>query len=60
MIWEDEVPTVKLANPLADPPPRRRTPMTREYETRLTEATCLAAAKRCARILVRQGRTGGG
>jgi hypothetical protein len=59
--WSNEAPTTKLANPKLDDIPEswrrlHRTEITREYETRLVEATCLDASVRCARVALRSGR----
>ena len=54
--WPEEIPTVKLANPLADPPARPRPPITRKYDYRALEAQCQQAAARCTRVATRCGR----
>jgi hypothetical protein len=61
MAWDNEKPTARVANPLALAPPcpklrRYQSPITREYEVRLVEATCLDASVRCARVALKSGR----
>ena len=50
MIWPDEVPTVKLANPLADPPARRAASQLHANVVE-TETHCAAAIARAERIV---------
>ena len=50
MTWTDEAPTVKLANPLADPPARRQ-PSKLAAIAAETAAHCAAAIARAERIV---------
>lgn len=52
MIWPDEVPTVKLANPLADPPARRAASKLHANVVE-TETLCASAIARAKRMVKR-------
>ena len=49
---ENEAPTVKLLNPLSDPPARgNRSALTAKYTARLAEAEAMGAFDRAGRVV---------